>query len=477
VRQSASKKYLKNPLLWRFFVALFFIAVEAAAQPRAPATPQAAASAFALPQATPGAITSLHINSQNASQFKTLIIPELYPLVKNGSADFSAVNNLLYSWRYDDEFIRNSLAANGEALLPDGGLKAGTQIKRGFVLGVSDALKQETNPARFAQKVLWDVESTLWAQGALDLGLDLMWFKNQGLAARLNGVLTRVYLPILAPDDTTGQIFREMLKFQSPASISALTFLTFRFPGQEEDALWLYSPAVKKTRELTGSNRADPLMRSAVSLDDLFGWSGKLEWVEPVLDKSLVALVPFPSLSMAELDKMPGEPNCWSVKEPLSIDPLLSDASRWSLDMQNRTFSNFPVPAGTLFVPRQLWRLELNPRDPFSLYGRQVLYIDPAIMLPVYKVVYTRSGSLWKLAVTSWGLAAGKDLARKAPYPSFTLINDLQKNEFSVVDYIQPSFCDAFTEQIKLSNFDPTKLGPPAPEPTAAPAAAPKTKR
>lgn len=55
----------------------------------------------------------------------------------------------------------------------------------------------------------------------------------------------------------------------------------------------IYSPGIKKARQLTGSNRPDGILRTQFSPDDIFGWSGKGNLVEGELGTKLTVLAPF----------------------------------------------------------------------------------------------------------------------------------------------------------------------------------------
>ena len=112
------------------------------------------------------------------------------------------------------------------------------------------------------------------------------------------------------------------------------------------------------------------------------------------------------------------------------------------------------------FVQRELWRLELISKDPFSLYGRQILYVDPVTMLPVYKAVFDHSGRIWKVIITAFGLAAEQENGLRAPYPDFSIVFDLKTEGMTVLDYKGITYCDTSEGRFASADFDPSTMGP-----------------
>lgn len=406
-----------------------------------------------LPDAEKDPSARAVITSLNVQSFKAFLPAELYDLVKAGKAELPATSGLRYLWRYDDDWIKNSLNVHSDLLSSEGGLHTIPQDKRGFIFGLEDALRKQPEPEARGWMMLWNTASTWWSQHNLEFDVDLLFLKERLLKQRLSAHLSRVYVNTLIPEDKTGQVFREIFRVSVPPALAGLAFLSFQFGSSEEDAVWLYSPATQKARQLTGSNRADGILRSALSLEDILVWSGKILSVAPRFDKLQTLLVPYGGLELTPIGPLKGEASCFSQADATA-------QNRWRIDAANQVTIALPLPESTIFVPRQLWRLELNPQDPFALHGRQVLYIEPASMLPVYKVVFNRAGMLWKLVIGAYSLGATSDFNRKVPLPFFTLIYDFTTQEISIIDYRDTVFCDSLNENTKLSPYDPRHLGP-----------------
>ena len=405
----------------------------------------------ALPAASEGTNAGTVVNSSNAQDFRALIIPEFYPLVRARLIEMDSVSSL----RADLKTYKQELepSADEAALLPSGELREGFKLKYGMPF---PAWESEEDSKRRAQKLIWNVQAKNWNQKLIFADFSISYIEDSKFSKQLRGSWQRIYPGIMSPEDKTIQLFRELIQFNSPSILKGLNYLTFRFLGSEEDMLWLSSPVTKKVRELTGSNRSDPFLDSSFSPDDFLGWSGKVELSEVKYDKELTALVPFSSFDAKTLSS---SGSCDTYKKP----PPASPNNHWNYS-SHRFPDAFPwLPTEAVFVPRQIIRLELVPKDPFSLYGRQILYIDKELMIPYYKFVFNRAGYLWKTVFNVPALYHTKDNARTYVFTDYTLIEDRQKKTANIFEFDNTNFCSAYTESIKLNNFEPQKLIPPAP--------------
>lgn len=444
---------------WIALAAVIAAAPLAYAGDEGAAPAQGAALGSALPGLKDGVFGRV-INDENAAQYRNYLIPELYPLLRSGELEINTAQEPQHAWRLDDEWMRNSqqpykgIAPGEESLGPE------AARQRGYIFGLKGEISREPEPGAFGRKLLWNVVSAFWSQKIIDLDFSLAWFKSNRTTERFAGNMRRIYIPGVEPADKTVQMFRESVKFGAPAAIAGLGFLTFRFFGADEDVLWIYSPAIKKSRQLSGSNRTDAIMRSPVALDDFLTWSGKAELVTPMLERSLNALGLFAGLKMYKAVLTGGETDCFEVQRQFS--PALRSAEEEALSAgpggQASLYQQIFLPRGAVFVPRELWRVELTSQDPFALYGRQVLYVDSETMLPLFKVVFNRAGNLWKIVMTAFGLAATDDNSRKVPFPVFTAVLDRLNQESALISYTRVSFCSRLGEEIRLSDFDPRRM-------------------
>jgi hypothetical protein len=407
--------------------------------------------------------TETEITCDNSVQFRELFIPEIFELICSDLGSIKATEKILYSWRMDDSFE----SANTMTLDKDLSLSTASELPRGFPFEKSanfesDIPTEESN-RKLAAALLWNVNSHFWSNKIIWSAISIS-FRDSDLPLRtLIGEIKRFYPKALTSQDTTEQFFREVVSFREPSALKDLAFLTFRFTGMTEDFLWLYSPAISAVRQLTGHNRSDSIFRSAVSLDDFFLWSGKNELLEPAISEIISALVPFASISASRL--LVDEMGCYQSENQLpgSSQQRRADLrSYWENIAQTR---NQLVPEGLVFVPRKLFRLDIIPKDPYSHYGRQVMYVDQDSQLPIFKVVYDQSGAHWKTVIQVNGLGKTEDLSYKSLVPVYTLVFDRLNKSAALIAYSNTRFCSSFDKlPFNPQDFSPAGLYPSSSE-------------
>lgn len=80
-----------------------------------------------------------------------------------------------------------------------------------------------------------------------------------------------------------GKQTARLLKFQSPADIKGTTTLLVEQSGDDDD-IWIYLPALKKTRRLIADNKKDSFVGSDLTFGDLLGHPSD-EWKSTLLSE------------------------------------------------------------------------------------------------------------------------------------------------------------------------------------------------
>jgi len=174
----------------------------------------------------------------------------------------------------------------------------------------------------------------------------------------------------------------------------------------------------------------------------------------------VIGLIPFMSV---ELGAAKAEsPSCLLMRETSTRESPRAAMLKWNVGSRRFPQAASWLPTEVVFVPVELWRVELRSRDPYSLYGRQVLYVDTELMLPVYKFVYDRAGRHWKTVMSVFGMAESEDKERY-PFTSLMVIDDLKAGDSFLLDYLNIRYCNEFPEGTSLASLDPSKLGGPPP--------------
>ena len=417
-----------------------------------------------LPDPSVGTKIGLVIDSKNAPNYKKVITPEIYQLIRSGQLFIDAAARLKYVWRRHDDWEHRSheLAAEPTKLAESGLPTGQLRLDAGFPFGSGQKLladwesQKQRNNRQTGYQLLWNLAASFWGLNFIESNFHLDWLDERSVFRSAQGKLLRAYPTRIETADKSEQLFRERLEFTSPSVLDQYRLLSYRFRGADEDMMWLHSPVNQKVRQLTGSNRSDSLVTSSVSADDFLCWSGNISAVNANLQGWSVQLAPFPRVDLTPLNVAPE--GCSSIV--LGQDTRSFDAFRsaWNFDSKRFPGAAGWVPTRVVFVPRRLWKIELASKDPYSLYGRQVLYVDVAMQLPVFKIVYDRAGTHWKTVMCSFGLAANQERSVKLPYLAYSVVLDHVDKKAFTLQYSDVRYCPNYPEGLDKNYFTPTQL-------------------
>lgn len=419
-----------------------------------------------LPQAGGASGQGVVIDQSNAAQYRTLIISPLFDSVQSGEWSMQVIKSPNFKWRYDLNSATSDPVRLDEktfkAVANEAALKV-QAIPFKIIDSFEGLSEEELN--RVGQAMLYNFESLLWKQQLLSLDFSLLWFTNDALRERFSGSFSRVYSSLLEGPTRQVQLFRELLKFEKPEALSDYQWLSFRFLNERKDLLWMFSPAINKVRQLTSSNRSDPLYRTILSLEDIFGWSGQLKELKVLEIAKERALVP---MAFFEHDLLkPADEHCLTVDQFQRKSALGRSTLRWNFESRRFMQARPWVATGSIYTPRDLYRVSFVSMDPYVKHGRQVLYLDASSFMPVYKIVYNRGGMPEKFVVTTFGLASTEDQSAERFYPAYTTVQSFDSKIAVILAYDQVRYCSAFPKDLSLADFDPGKLKPVVEEPPA----------
>lgn len=393
----------------------------------------------------PGVIISI----ENSASFAPLVPPEVLALVKSGELQFEAAVTIPSLELLD---LRWS-ASSGKAPLTS---IAGDEWKRelfppsGFLFP-RDSYNDNSQP--LGPKLLWNALSHLWSLRNTRADFSLFLLKEKNRARKLKFSVERIYPESLGTGKLP-QIFREKVALTFPAPLAGLTWLTFRFLGDEEDAVWVLSPAISRLRELTGTNRSDDIFKGSFAVDDIWVSSGKIENSDVRSVSRETRFVPFlKSAPRRLIQKDEGNCSATAKDEPV--------AGRWNFETDRFPNAGAWVPTDSVFVPRNVWRVEYSLRDPFSSNAHEVVYIDEELGVIFLKIAVSRVGAIQKLV---FGIINGfevfseeNDLVSKFPaVGSMAVVN--ASGERALISLTSFTACKAGVGDLMLEKFDPSAL-------------------
>ncbi|MFO0417504.1 MAG: hypothetical protein ACK5Y6_09470, partial [Pseudomonadota bacterium] len=395
-----------------------------------------------LPDPAKGARAGAVVTAKYADSYRAVLPPEVADLVARGELAFEALLNPRQPKRFTRDFNTGSelieLGRDGVLKrLPKAGLPAAA-----FAPSLTGAGGIDDG-----YKALWNVASNLWRYPALTVEFSAYLFaKPDSSPRRLDFEVERIHplsLGVAAGELTP--VFRERLVARRPEAIGKLAWLTLRYFGQGEDFVWVSSPVTNRTRQLTGSNRSDPIFSGMFSTDDLFVWSGKVESVEVLGVGNVSLLVPIFEGADGEVKR---QEDC--------VNYNWSGESAIEFSAQRKRFEGVGgwVPNSVSMALRELSRIEMLSRDPFSAEARQILYIDRVSGLPIYRMVWDTAGRLRKVVIAfARGLLNEGGVSE--PLLAGQVILSVGQESRLLLLYDSMRVCKGFPPGKSLGDYDP----------------------
>jgi hypothetical protein len=187
----------------------------------------------------------------------------------------------------------------------------------------------------------------------------------------------------------------------TPYDFAGLCQLTWRYLESVDDMGFVYLPIIRRVKRVSSAQRSDPNMGSDSSMDDqncFYGTVESMEWDFVGEQDFLLPIMRDVAEDMQYYKEFPD--GSWRAqKDPLAL----------KFGYQEPNWKGAPwAPLNIVWIPRDCWILELNPKDPYYNYGKQLLYIDKRNLSPMFKIIYDRSDQYWKTIMTLYTLYKNK---------------------------------------------------------------------
>lgn len=383
---------------------------------------------------------AVYLSAANLKDFEELLIAPVADFVRKGLFAAKLARTPQENWSFSA--LWNQATRDNEKLFtigPQGELLRASdrQAVTSGVIGFPFFVDSSENEA--GQKILWNLSSVPSMDPQALLGMELVWFGRKAITRQASGLFLREYLKggvLKKPENIEGDPlslprfgapieFRELLQLLRPAVVFGYASLTYRYKDRSEDDFWTFSPVLGRSRRALESNRSDAILGGELSLDDFFLFSGRPERFTAKVVAEKTILAPFPQRELLKLEpESTGEGEAESLltarggyrnRKGQNVTVL------WNAD--TGTFVGMPgwIPATIHLIPRSVWILEVNPKDPFSSHGTEVLVVDRETFIPFYKVVYDKKGYFSRFCMASWMLLSSQDERVRFPVPTFVL--------------------------------------------------------
>lgn len=232
-----------------------------------------------------------------------------------------------------------------------------------------------------AEKVIWN-----WYLGQLkgDVSIVPVWTQmlvdaKKGIHAEPIAEFTRYAAKGgLSANATAGdgkELGRQLLYFKDPADMKGLGTFTINYDSAQVNDAWVYIPAVRRVRRLSGGAWMDPIGSSDQLQDDLEIFNARPSWYTgyKMLGKRWV-------LAVANSKHPLWNPNAKSYAERY---PVLENAAPfWNMNNDR-------------FEPREVYVIEATTPNEHP-YSKKILYVETKYPRIYYGEAYNRKGEFWK---------------------------------------------------------------------------------
>jgi hypothetical protein len=183
----------------------------------------------------------------------------------------------------------------------------------------------------------------------------------------------------------------------------------------------MYVPEIRRVRAVPAANGSDSLFGSDLAHDDLYLFSGKVQYFTWKLLGVQEALVPYTLPNPKPLRRAEKGYVLENHENPLVMG--------WEKEgWKGKAW----WPTNYNLVKRPVWVIEATAKDPQYAYGRQVLWIDRELYIAYYKEAYERSGQLFRMLLNSVSVAQAPDGDLSLAQPDFALSVDEQTTNATV---------------------------------------------
>ena len=185
---------------------------------------------------------------------------------------------------------------------------------------------------------------------------------------------------------------RELTYVTEPFDLRGTAQLTLQRLDGKPDDVFVYVPAIRRVKKMSGANRSDPYLGSDFAVDDGSGFQGQnssMKWRFIEETTGLLLTAEWNTRHVERFIKMPNG----SWESPIS-NPRLKKG--WEVKGWAR---NMIEPVDGVWVPRKFYVIEAIPKDPYYNYGKTIYWIDKGSNWMIYKIIYDRAMEYWKTTI------------------------------------------------------------------------------
>lgn len=271
------------------------------------------------------------------------------------------------------------------------------------------------------------------------------------------------------PDDC---YLKDIIFGVAPYDVVGVSTMTWWHTDPDKwQSIWAYVPTIRRVRRLTASNSSEGMFGSAIARDDVYGWGGKIQYMNWKLFGVQEMLVPIAPSGMEKAmvpsdpspKKLPADPTL--IKDRGQIPPGQVARITWSEEERVKPGYEVPGWPGAAWAPtnlklakRQCWVVEATPKDPYYSYGRRIVYIDQTAYWAYWGVLYDRAGEFWKtmLYMDVMGYTPGRNMTVRHPF--LAIGEDTRQNMATFFDVQSKGYYTEYQVGFPDSTFTTSNL-------------------
>ena len=189
--------------------------------------------------------------------------------------------------------------------------------------------------------------------------------------------------------NSSNMMFMEVTVVVAPYDLAGTAQLTYRKIDGSDDQLYVYIPAIRRTKRMSGANRSDPFLGSDFTIDDGNGWLGntsKMTWTY-VGEK----------IGLMAISKDSAQDYTHMVQQNDGHWKAISNVKGVQSGWQIKGCKQAPwSPVTCVWVPRKFHILTCIPEDPYYNMGKMEFWIDKKSLWGQYKLMWDIAGEYWR---------------------------------------------------------------------------------
>jgi hypothetical protein len=338
------------------------------------------------------------IDQSNWEKVKDILPQGIVNWVKRGEWVFN-IDEFKFDFDYTAEWYELSAKNKGKYGL--GTVKEIIDLKTGnfpmFIRGMPFPDVDVKNDPDGATKLMHNNNLCLQMNGSYDnIGTTehgtLQWIGMGGYERAIKANMQRFYYwnrPDGEWENPHEYMHKTVVPVTWPFDLTGTVQLYIRHLDGRDDSVFVYVPAIRRIKRLSGANRSDPFMGADSCMDDADGFSGHVESMKWSYLGEKVVLCPKWKGDMYEPKMM--KKNDFGAWEYYLGDGIL-------LGWEVEDWKGVPWAfVDATWAPREVWIIKAEPIDPYYAYGMMELYIDKLARLAVFNVKYNKAGEYWKM--------------------------------------------------------------------------------